>query len=890
MHAVTPRVVPPWLLKAKVTTPDAPAGHVARPALVERLAAALDRRFVVLSAPAGFGKTTALADLARTKRSEGVLVAWISVDEDDAPGVFGSYLASAFERGGLDLSALPVADDRPSSPVAYQLGMLASAIERHEAPCLLVLDEADRLPRETVERVQRLVEQGPANLRFALGFRIDPGFDLSMQILAGAGVVVGPQELRFSRAEIEDFFGGALSRRQLAATVDETAGWPVALTVFRNQRAAGAAQRAGETARLTADFVSKRLLRGLSEADCAFVCELAVFEWIDPDLVDEVLGSSDAGARMASLPPLDGLLSPIGSDGAVRRLHPLVSEACLDVLAARSPGRRRALHVGIAHALARRGQLLPALRQARSAGDARLVGELVEQTGVFDIWLRHGVPGLVAANEFLTPESTASYPRLLLLRGVVRRLALRVDEADALCELAGRATLGFTRDRAGGDVDALAVDRAFALVALAGGSHLRVCDELDTLLPLPDASADVSPGWLRLAARHLVLCGSAYERGRFDECGPHAARARELLGDGRGFGRLVLDLYEGMAAMARGRPGDAAACYARARRRTRRDFAADPCLAACVDALRIELDLECDRTGPVEPRTLTALAELRPIWADLDAAAIAVAAELTFEQQDAEATLRLLTKTLGEVRTMRSAPLSRFVASLLVSYLAQVGRTEHAASVWAEQALPDAVPALLDLSGQPWWTMESQACARVRLLAAQGDLAAAAEVAAALCAAAAERGLARTRQRGLALAMAVAQRAGEVDHARARLLDFLRLAGETTYVKPLVRDAAATRAVITSLLAAGPVRPTRDAAEAIIERLDVSRTYAPVFSSRELQVLAEMRAGLRNSQIAARLGISKPGVRFHLMNIYRKTRVSRRDEAVRAAESLGVLD
>ncbi len=870
--------------------PEPGTGHVLRAALLQRLGAALERRFVLLRAPAGFGKTTALADFSRSQRDAGLVVAWISLDEADAPSVFGGYLACAFERGGLDLSGLDDADAWLSSPVAYQVGMLASAIEVHEAPCLLVLDEVDRLPGETVALVQRLVEQGPGNLHFALAFRSNPGLDLSIQVLDGAGVVVAADELRFSRSEIEQFFGGALSRRQLAAAVEQTAGWPVALTVLRNQRAADEAERGAETERLTADFVRRRLLRGLSEADRAFVCELAVFDWIDPDLVDEVLGLSDAGARIASLPPLDGLLTPIGRDGAVRRMHPLVSESCVEVLATEDPGRKRSLHAGIARALARRGQLVPALRQARAAGDAPLVGELVERAGVFDIWLRYGVPGLFAAHEFLTAEITASHPRLQLLRGVVRRMALQVDEAAALYESAGRATEGFTRDRDRGDAEALAVDRAFALVVLAGGSQLGVRDELDTLLPPADTADGDGRGRLRLAGRHLVLCGSSFERARFDECHRHAAHARECIGEERRFGSLVLDVYEGMAAMARGRAGEAAKCYARARRRTRRDFAADPCLAACVDALRIELDLECDRGKAVEPRTLKALAELRPIWADLDAAAIAVAAELTFEQHDGEAVVRSLTKTLGEVRAMRSGTLSRCVAGLLVHYLVEVGRAEQAAGVWREQALPDDVRALLDLDGQPWWTMESQACARVRLLAAQGDFAAAGEVAARLCAAAAERGLTRTRQRGLALAMGVAERAGRPDTALSRLVEFLRLARETDYVKPLVRDRVVSRIVLRRLLDVEPDPETREAAESMIERLDGARTDTPAFSPRELQVLAEVRNGLRNREIAVRLGLSQPGVRFHLMNIYRKTGVSRRDEAVRTAQSLGVLD
>ncbi len=890
MSSPISRIVPSWLLKAKVSSPEPGSGHVLRAALLQRLDAAVERRFALLHAPAGFGKTTVLADFSRSKREEGLAAAWISLDEDDSPSVFGDYLACALERGGLDLSGLPAADAWPSSPATHRIGMLASAVELHRAPCLLVLDEFDRLPRDTVDLVQRLVEHGPGNLHFALAFRSNPGLDLSMQVLDGPGIVVGADELRFSRSEIEQFFGGALSRRQLAAAEEQTAGWPVALTVYRHQRAAGAETRGTAIARLTADFVRRRLLQGLSEEDRAFVCELAVFDWIDADLVDEVLGSGSAGARMASLPLLDGLLAPIGADGAMRRLHPLVREPCAEVLATEDPDRKRSLHAGIARALARRGQFVPAWRQARAAGNARLAGELIQRAGLFDIWLRYGVPGLFSANGLLTPEITASHPRLVLLRVVALRMTLKVDEASALYESVRSSTKDCTRDRGEGDAEALAVDRVFTRVVLAGGSQLGVRDELDTLLPEAGGAEVDGRTRLRLGARQMVMCGSSFERAHFDECRRHATLAREHFGKERPYGDLVLDLYEGMAAMAGGRAGEAGECYARARRAARRDFAADPCLAVCVDALMLDLDLERDRGKPVEPRTLKALAELRAIWTDLDAVAFAVSAELTFEQHDREAAIRSLTTTLDEVRAMCSETLSRCVAGLLVHYLVEVGRPEQAAEVWREQALPDDVRALLDLDGQPWLTMESQSCARVRLLAAQGDFAAADEVATGLCAAAAERGLTRTLLRGLALAMAVAEWAGQADKALSRLVEFLRLARETGYVRPLVRDREVSRLVLRRLLGVAPDPHTRGAAESMLARLDRARTDAPVFSSRELQVLAEVRHGLRNREIAVRLGISQPGVRFHLMNIYRKTGVSRRDEAVRTAQSLGVLN
>ena len=294
-------IVPSWLLTAKVTAPAAEVGHVPRQALLQRLDAVLERRFAALQAPAGFGKTTVLADFSRGKQAQGPVAAWISLDEGDTPSLFGSYLAYAFECAGLDLSGLSDVDAWSSSPATYRIGMVARAIELHAGPCLLVLDEVDRLPAETVELVQSLLDHGPPNLHFALAFRANPGLDLAMRVLDGSGMVVGVEDFRFSRSEIDRFFSGKLTLRRLTAIEERTAGWPLALTVHRNEQFGGPGVQGVETARVASDFVRVRLLRGLSKEDRAFVCQLAVFDWIDPEVV-ELCGISDQELEVLKSP------------------------------------------------------------------------------------------------------------------------------------------------------------------------------------------------------------------------------------------------------------------------------------------------------------------------------------------------------------------------------------------------------------------------------------------------------------------------------------------------------------------------------------------------------------------------------------------------------------
>ncbi len=886
-----PHGEPPWLLKAKVLAPELPVGYVGRRPLLERFEGLLERRLTALQAPAGFGKTTVLADVARDRRDRGAVVGWVSLDDDDTPDVFGSYLAYAFELAGLDLGLLNAHDAWSSSPAVQQMGMLARAIERHDAPCLLILDEVDRLPRRTVRFVDLLVRRAPQNLHVALAFRADPGLDLARHVLGDRALVVGVDEFRFSREDIARFFGDTLSTEEVGAIEERTAGWPVALMVYRNTGPADTGTPTARVGHLTANYMGVCVLRDLSKRDRAHLLDLSVFDWIDVGVVDEVLGSSDARRRTVALPSLNGLLPPVNEDGSVRRLHPLLRDYCLGVLAVEDPARKRALHRRIAGVLARRGQLTPSWRHATAAGDRRLVGQLIERSGAFQLWQREGVTRLISAGRFLTPEIAALGPRLELLRCIILCLSSKRDEARARFDAVSANTEGFARDREGGNADALAVDGVFTRAALVGGADRLLPPELESQLPAAGPVAAIDERGRALScARHTLLCIACYERASFEECRRHGLEAQSHLTDDMRFGDVVVNTCLGMAAMAQGQAEEAGLRYRLARQIARKSFSSDPCLTVGTDVLLIELDLEQNREKAIQRRTLKNLTDVRGIWVDVYTTALAVSAELTFTQYDSRAVIRLLTTAVDEAQVTGIDSLSKVVSALLSHYLVEVGRPEEAGQVWRERGLPVGADELLDLEGQSWRTMETLCSARIRLLAEQDDRAAAEDLASRFCATASARGLVRTLLRGLALSMVVAHRAGRPERAIAHVAEFLRAARRVGYTRPLVRYRDVSRAVLQRMLGADPDEGLRPAIESMLAEVgDTPAAAAPFFSKRELEVLAEVGNGLRNEEIADHLGLSGAGVRYHLRNIYRKTGASKRADAVRYARSLRLL-
>ncbi len=908
-RGVSPDAAPasPWLLTARVTPPERVRGYFRRPELLDKIAPAGKRRVAVVKAPGGFGKTTLLADLCRRLRERGWVAAWLTLTEDDTPGVLGAYLAYAFARAGLDPSVLDEAAAAAGPPRhdGHQTALLTRAIEAHAARCLLVLDDADRpADREAVETINGLLRHAPANLHVAVGCRRNPGLDVDAAVLAGAGVSVGAEQLRFSPPEIARFFDLGLPRDDLRKLVERTEGWPVALQLYRNLRAGETARGAEQDFRgdkgLAATFLGERLLRNLSDEDRGLLLDLALFDWIDPALVDEALETGGTRRRLAALSELDGLLHDRGE--GVLRLHPLIREYCVARRFRDAPDRFRWINGRIARAMAHRGLLVPAVRHARDAGDEGLVGDVVERAGGLQLWCTEGVTRLHAIDRLLPPAVLETHPRVALLHGLVQALRGRFDEARATYDAAARRTAGFTRDRDGGDDRRLRADGVLLRTMLAAFGCLPIGHEsVGALIAEVAAVADDEDHDPAIrGACNLVLCGGNYQRGRFEASRRRGLEARALFDRcGSRYGVLQYGFHAGLEAMARGRAQEAADHYANSRRLLERHFPEDGGSASILDVLTSELDLERNRLRTVDRRPPD-VSKLRRLgaWFDVYAAAYRVAAEIAFFRRGVDAAMALLDTAREHAGRLGLASLARYLSALHVSFLVAGGRPGDAAAVWRGARLPDAEIELTDLRGQTWREMEAAACARARLLAARGDFSRARGLAARLCAVARESGLGRTLMRGLAAAIVVEHRAGAAGGAVARMTEFVAALGSTDYPRPLVRERAVSLAVLPLVRETAGDPAVRERAAALIEMLEGGaagpagekpESAAPAFTPREVEVLEQLAAGAPDREIAARLGLTVDGVRYHLRRIYRKTRSPGRTGAVERARSLGVV-
>ena len=880
-HAPLPTETP-FLLSAKVRSPSPVPGYIRCDELLERIEPL--RRLTVLRAPSGFGKTSILADIARRWREQDRLVGWLTLDEDDTPGVLDSYLAHAFEVAGLNVTTA-----RPGGGGGGHDGqrprrrteLLVASIEAHTAPCLLVLDEVERLShRMSLASVNFLMLHGPDNLHIALGMRENPGLDLGGAVLAHLGSYVTAEQLRFTKPQIARFFNNELSRRELDELAERSEGWPVALRAYRNMKRhpwmkeVTVRDLAGDRG-VTADWLGERLLRDLAAEDRNLLLDLSLFDWIAPDVAADVLRTDNIRRKVEALASLEGLLQ-IDNDASTVRLHPLLKDYCAARCYLEDPARFRAVHSGIARAEARQGHIVPALRHAGEVGDVALIGEIVEGAGGVRLWASLGAKGMIAVDGFLTDEVVDAFPRAGLLRVVVLGQMSRFQEASSLYARLSAATDSFQRDRAtGGDDRTLQLEHLLVQVTMVSFScqPFRTPSVQKMLRRAEEFVQAEDTDLIVKGALNMTLSIADQMRARFSSSARRGAAGMEAFSRaGAGYGSIFMRLHLGTLAFARGRVREAMQHYTHGQ----------PTMLAELLAFEVTHERGVARHRRNAP-DLLGLPNLG--WFEVYAAIYSVAAELVLESEGPHAALSFVRRALFRSRQAGLTTVERFLSILRVFCLARCGFVEPAMQAWEEAGLPVERRDIFDVEQQSWREMEALAWARFGLHYESGAFDAALAIGDDLRTLAGRHGLWRPMMNGVALSMASQWQAGNAERSVALLSEFLRLAESVDYVRPLVRVREEAEAVLPLLIDEGKYAPYHEAAAALLGQLSAEND-APALTDRELAIMRDVARGLRNKEIAKGLGITEHGVRYHLKNIYRKTGATGRIDAVRRVRGL----
>jgi LuxR family transcriptional regulator, maltose regulon positive regulatory protein len=376
------------VLGTKIHVPAPRRDLVQRPRLLERLGTAERPRLILVSAPAGFGKTTVLSQWVADTASADDRVAWLSLDQaDNRPRRFLEHLVAALQT----IVALPDAAELVATgaevPPEVVLTFVVNELDLQPGRIVLALDDYHVIEAPEVHRVVTfLLDHLPPQARLAVATRADPPFPLSRLRARGELVELRASDLRFTPEEAGaflDVMGLDLSQSQVAALDARTEGWVAGLQL------AGLSLRGVDDAdgfveaftgshRFVLDYLVEEVLRHQPEPVRSFLLQTAVLRQLTGPLCDALIGGRDGAAVLEMLERDNLFLVPLDDQRQWYRYHHLFADALRARLAAELPGRASVLHRAASEWYAAHGLAEDAVRHALDAGDAEHAADLVE--------------------------------------------------------------------------------------------------------------------------------------------------------------------------------------------------------------------------------------------------------------------------------------------------------------------------------------------------------------------------------------------------------------------------------------------------------------------------------------------------------------------------------
>ena len=221
------------LLQTKLYVPRSRPGLVSRARLIERLNQAVDGRLTILSAPAGFGKTTLLTQWLAGDATGAPPAAWVSLDQsDNEPTLFWAYLIAALQTVHADVgkTTLSLLGSPQLLPVETLLGPLLNEIAALAQRSVLVLDDYQVIDAQQIHQaIGFLIDHLPPQLHLVIASRADPSLPLSRLRARGQLAELRAVDLRFTADEavtfLNDVTGLDLAEQEVTALEARTEGW-----------------------------------------------------------------------------------------------------------------------------------------------------------------------------------------------------------------------------------------------------------------------------------------------------------------------------------------------------------------------------------------------------------------------------------------------------------------------------------------------------------------------------------------------------------------------------------------------------------------------------------------------------------------------------------------
>jgi LuxR family maltose regulon positive regulatory protein len=896
--------------------------------LIERLNAGLEDRLTLISAPAGYGKTTLVAEWLSDLRlpiddfrliegegqSEnrksgsapsgkqvsptGDRVAWLSLDEaDNDPRRFLVYLLASLKKVQEEIGRSVEAMLRSAQPPPDEaiLTALVNDIASVRQPFVLVLDDYHVIHSLPIHRqLNFIIDHQPSQMHVLILTREDPPMPLPRFRARRQMLEIRQEDLRFTLQECADFLnqvmGLNLPPEDIAALEQRTEGWIAGLQLAalsmrgRNDRQ-GFIQAFTGSSHYVLDYLIEEVLKQQPAEVQEFLLETSILDRLSGPLCDAVSGRTDSRSLLENLEHANLFIIPLDQSYTWYRYHRLFAELLRQRLQTTGTISEKELHIRASQWCVKEELVPEAIQHALAACDWDRAAELIQEYSVS--LLRRGELGTLLGWMKALPEKVIrSHPQLCRDYGWVLTLTGQLEAAKAPLDCAEKALQG--EDERLGQVLV-----AQAYLARARGEYMQAIVLSKKALALIAESDILSRGLVT-----FTLGFAHFNAGQLAEAEQALLEASQLArASGNDFTRLTALGLLGAIQMNQGRLRRAAESCRQALQE-----AGDSPMAAQVQeflALILYEQNDLEETGALLAQALNASRYLgnRAIQMEI----LRAMAWLKQAQGDPAAALEELDALHQVAQESDSAP-GRALAAACHAAIAMAQGNLASAEHWTRQMAEGIDPAVAGLQ---------YGLAQARLQVAQGKQAQAGETLAGLYEAVSRAGLVSSMIEVRALqAMAATTPANAFHYLEEALKQaqpegFIRTfvdKGEPMGLliadyrlqieeraRPASEESPDRMSAYTAQLLAAFSKPTKALAPQPTIKNQPSEILLEPLSERELEILRLLAIGLSNQAIAERLVISVGTAKSHVHHILEKMGSDSRMQAVARARELGLV-
>jgi len=873
---------------------------ISRPHLEERLTHGLQRKLTLVSAPAGFGKTTLLCEWVAARDQP---TAWLSLDETDKDPIrFWTYVAAALDSvyPGIGSIALAV-DDRMLRLAGHEplLVPLINRIAAESVSVVLVLDDYHLIRSSHIQDgLTYLIQNQPPNLHLILATRADPPLPLARLRAQGQLHEIRQADLQFTPDETQNFFAGVLaeplSPEHIALLTRRTEGWPVgirlaSISLSEETDPSSFVRAFTGTDRHIVEYLVQEVLSSQTESLQRFLLQTSILDQMSGPLCAAVTGQADSSTLLQQMEQANLFLVALDRERQWFRYHRLFA----DLL----QSRLRRQHSQVVPLLHRRasdwfqlhGHPGFAITHALAAGDSERAADLVAAAAE-SVLMRSEAFSLLRWIDALPDHVVSARPLLCAYHAAAM---LPTGQSHALVE----QRLRQAEKPAGAEPSSEAIALRGVLAGLSG--------DLETSIALSRRALELLPQ------------DSLYFRGiSVDNLGV----TYFLQGDFQGAIRSLTEAVELAQSGGRALTGVGSLCRLAGLHMTTGH------LREAAELYEQALELARDEDGrdyPIAGKALVGLGEILREWNDLDRAtdvlkrgielisligevgAIVGHISLAFIEQSrnrpAQAREHMFEAQQIAERFDASELDDRMVAACAARLDLAQGDLESAMQ-WAkkwnviprEHLTKEGTPAVA--SGVMADLQQLERTVLARLYLAEGDLQPALRLLRSAVINASQQGRGRRHIEALLLQALTLQTMGQPDDALESLVEALTLAQPEGHVRVFADEGAALRPLLLGIIESGAAVDYSSTLLAVIDR-ETGSASPPTraaslpepLTGRETEVLRWLATHLSSTEIADQLLVSPNTARFHIKNIYGKLGAHSRNEAMTRARELGLI-